>query len=118
MPLLRMLFVIFSSVRVNISLYVLRPTPNHVLIFRQALKLAERTIQFSDTLTLLTDGYIRAGRVAYADGLYDVASSHFNNALEGQQKNVLAAVGRAQTQIYYSVFNPILRYNVNSLFER
>jgi RNA polymerase-associated protein CTR9 len=65
----------------------------------QALKLAERTIQFADTLTVLTDGYIRAGRVCHAQGSYSDALKHYKQAAEGQSKNVLAAIGFAQMQL-------------------
>ncbi|KAI0065995.1 TPR-like protein [Artomyces pyxidatus] len=66
---------------------------------KRALKLAERTIQFADTVTILTDGYIRAGRVCHAEGSYADATSHFRDAADGQTKNVLAALGLAQMQL-------------------
>jgi RNA polymerase-associated protein CTR9 len=65
----------------------------------QALKLAERTIQFADTLVVLTDGYIRAGRVCHAQGSYSDALKHYKQAAEGQSKNVPAAIGFAQMQL-------------------
>lgn len=65
----------------------------------QALKLAERTIQFADTLTVLTDGYIRAGRVLQQDGSHAEAQKNFTVANKGQPTNVLAAIGLAQTQL-------------------
>ena len=65
----------------------------------QALKLAERTIQFADTLVVLTDGYIRAGRVSHAQGSYNDALKHYKQAAEGQSKNVPAAIGFAQMQL-------------------
>ena len=65
----------------------------------QALKLAERTIQFADTLAVLTDGYIRAGRVCHAQGSYGDALKHYKQASEGQSKNILAAIGFAQMQL-------------------
>ncbi|KAI0319009.1 RNA polymerase II-associated protein [Amylostereum chailletii] len=66
---------------------------------KRALKLAERTIQFSDTVTLLTEGYIRAGRVCHVDGANYDATSHYTQAAEGQPKNVIAALGLVQMQI-------------------
>ncbi|KAH9053217.1 RNA polymerase II-associated protein [Lactarius vividus] len=66
---------------------------------KRALKLAERTIQFADTLAVLTDGYIRAGRVCHAQGSYSDALKHYKQAAEGQTKNVLAAIGFAQMQL-------------------
>lgn len=65
----------------------------------QALKLAERTIQFADTLAVLTDGYIRAGRVCHAQGSHSDALKHYKQAAEGQSKNVPAAIGFAQMQL-------------------
>ena len=63
------------------------------------MKLAERTIQFADTLTVLTDGYIRAGRVLQQEGSHVEAGKHFATANQGQPGNVLAAIGLAQTQL-------------------
>ncbi|KAJ3802188.1 RNA polymerase II-associated protein [Lentinula aff. detonsa] len=67
--------------------------------FKRALKLAERTIQFADTLTVLTEGYIRAGRVSHAEGNFLAATRYFSSATEGQPKHVLAAIGLAQMQM-------------------
>lgn len=66
---------------------------------KRALKLAERTIQFADTVTVLTDGYIRAGRVCHAEGSIADATRHYTAATNGQPKNVIAAVGLAQMQM-------------------
>ncbi|KAJ7049931.1 RNA polymerase II-associated protein [Mycena amicta] len=65
----------------------------------RALKLAERTIQFADTLTLLTEGYIRAGRVSHAEGSTQQATKYYSSATEGQPKHVLGAIGLAQMQM-------------------
>ena len=65
----------------------------------QALKLAERTIQFADTKTVLAEGYIRAGRVCHVDGSYEDAMSHYKKATETQPKNLIAVLGLAQMQI-------------------
>ena len=65
----------------------------------QALKLAERTIQFADTLTLLTEGYLRAGRVLHTEGSLSEATRHFTAAAVGQPKHILSAIGLAQAQM-------------------
>ncbi|KAF7790039.1 hypothetical protein EIP86_000988 [Pleurotus ostreatoroseus] len=66
---------------------------------KRALKLAERTIQFADTLTVLTDGYIRAGRVLQETGSLQDAIKQYTYAREGQPANVLASIGLAQAQL-------------------
>jgi RNA polymerase-associated protein CTR9 len=65
----------------------------------QALKLAERTVQFADTMAVLIEGHIHAGRVCHAEGSYSDALKHYKQATEGQSKNVLAAIGFAQMQL-------------------
>ncbi|KAJ7028536.1 RNA polymerase II-associated protein [Mycena alexandri] len=65
----------------------------------RALKLAERTIQFADTLTVLTEGYIRAGRVSHAEGSLAHATKYYSSATEGQPKHVIGAIGLAQMQM-------------------
>ncbi|CAA7261853.1 unnamed protein product [Cyclocybe aegerita] len=65
----------------------------------RALKLAERTIQFADTLTVLTEGYLRAGRVSHASGSNSQALKFYSSAVEGQPKNVVGAIGMAQMQM-------------------
>jgi hypothetical protein len=67
--------------------------------FEQAMKLAERTIQFADTLTILTDGYIKAGRVSHAEGATPGATRHFTEATKGTVVNAMAALGLAQIQL-------------------
>lgn len=73
----------------------------HLLTYTtsQALKLAERTIQFADTLTVLTDGYIRAGRVLQETSSLPDAIKQYSHAREGQPANVLASIGLAQAQL-------------------
>ncbi|KAI0688182.1 RNA polymerase II-associated protein [Cytidiella melzeri] len=66
---------------------------------KRALKLAERTLQFADTLTILTEGYIRCGRVLHEQGAVSEAMRQYGQAVKGQPGNVLAAVGHAQTQL-------------------
>ncbi|KAF5346312.1 hypothetical protein D9758_011483 [Tetrapyrgos nigripes] len=66
---------------------------------KRALKLAERTIQFADTLTLLTEGYVRAGRICHSEGNNTLAVRHFQSAAEGQPKHILAAIGLAQMRM-------------------
>lgn len=63
------------------------------------MKLAERTIQFADTLTVLTEGYLRAARVLQAEGSHAEAAKYFITANQGQPGNVLAAIGLAQTHL-------------------
>jgi len=65
----------------------------------QAMKLAERTIQFADTLTILTDGYIKAGRASHADGAVLEATRHFTEAMKTPVINPIAAIGLAQIQL-------------------
>ncbi|KAI0275622.1 hypothetical protein BGY98DRAFT_991571 [Russula aff. rugulosa BPL654] len=67
--------------------------------YKRALKLAERTIQFADTMAVLTEGHIHAGRVCHAEGSYSDALKHYKQATEGQSKNVPAAIGFAQMQL-------------------
>ncbi|KAJ6625349.1 RNA polymerase II-associated protein [Mycena sp. CBHHK59/15] len=67
--------------------------------YDRALKLAERTIQFADTLTVLTEGYIRAGRVSHAEGSLAHATKYYSSATEGQPKHVIGAIGLAQMQM-------------------
>ncbi|KAH7889009.1 hypothetical protein F5I97DRAFT_1804053 [Phlebopus sp. FC_14] len=67
--------------------------------FKRALKLAERTIQFADTLTLLTEGNLRAARVLHAEGSLKEATKYYTVATEGQPKHVLGAIGMAQMQM-------------------
>ncbi|KAJ7646672.1 RNA polymerase II-associated protein [Roridomyces roridus] len=67
--------------------------------YDRALKLAERTIQFADTLTVLTEGYIRAGRVSHAEGSLPYATKYYSSATEGQPKHVIGAIGLAQMQM-------------------
>lgn len=63
------------------------------------MKLAERTIQFADTLTILTDGYIKAGRVSHAQGSILDATRHFTEATKTPTMNAIAAIGLAQIQL-------------------
>lgn len=73
----------------------------HIL---QALKLAERTIQFADTVTVLTEGYLKAGRVSHAEGSLALATKFYSLAIEGHSKHVLAAIGLAQLQMQNGLF--------------
>ncbi|PPQ83611.1 hypothetical protein CVT25_006296 [Psilocybe cyanescens] len=67
--------------------------------YPRALKLAERTIQFADTLTILTEGYLRAGRVSHASGSMARATKFYTAAVEGQPNHVVGAIGMAQMQM-------------------
>ncbi|KAF8910392.1 hypothetical protein CPB85DRAFT_1305700 [Mucidula mucida] len=66
---------------------------------QRALKLAERTIQFADTLTVLTEGYVRAARIAHMQGNQSQAINNYKTAQDGQKNNILANLGHAQMQI-------------------
>ncbi|OSX65808.1 hypothetical protein POSPLADRAFT_1064500 [Postia placenta MAD-698-R-SB12] len=66
---------------------------------KRAMKLAERAIQFTDVKTILTDGYIRAGRVSHAVGSNAEATRFFSRAKDGQPTNLIATVGLAQMQM-------------------
>lgn len=65
----------------------------------QALKLAERTIQFADTISILTEGYIRAGRVSHAQQSLPLATQFYTWAMQGQPHNIVAGIGLAQMQM-------------------
>lgn len=65
----------------------------------QALKLAERTLQFADTLTILAEGHIRCGRVLHEEGSVTDAMRQYGQAVKYQPSSILAAIGHAQTQL-------------------
>ncbi|EIN11558.1 TPR-like protein [Punctularia strigosozonata HHB-11173 SS5] len=68
--------------------------------YDRAMKLAERTIQYADTLSVLTEGYIHAGRVSHAKGDVANATKYFETATkEPHPKTVLASVGLAQMHV-------------------
>ncbi|EKM80576.1 hypothetical protein AGABI1DRAFT_126637 [Agaricus bisporus var. burnettii JB137-S8] len=69
--------------------------------FKRALKLAERTIQFADTLTIFTEGHLRAGRVCHAEGSHIQAKRFYSAATSEQPKHVLGAIGLAQMQLQH-----------------
>ena len=73
-----------------------------------SLKLSERTIQFAETLVLFSSGHINAGRLAQMEGATTEAMKHFNAALKGNPKNVMAAIGLAQAQIKNGKLLPTL----------
>jgi RNA polymerase-associated protein CTR9 len=62
------------------------------------MKLAERTIQFADTRTVLTEGYTRAGRLANIDRSLNDAERYFTQATS-TQPTIVASIGLAQVQI-------------------
>lgn len=68
--------------------------------YATALKLAERTVQYADTLVVLSDGYIRAALVSHAEGLMSEAMKHYIAAKEGLPNNIVANVGLAQMYIH------------------
>ncbi|TCD66299.1 hypothetical protein EIP91_001545 [Steccherinum ochraceum] len=67
--------------------------------YEKALKLAERTVQFADTLTVLTEGYLRSARVLQSTDAFTDAQKYYTLAKEGQPANVLASLGLAQIQL-------------------
>ncbi|TFK74286.1 RNA polymerase II-associated protein [Pluteus cervinus] len=75
--------------------------------YSKSMKLAERTIQFADTVSLLIEGFIRAGRVSHAEGSVSRAFRCYRSAMDPTPtssstnpiKSVVAAVGLAQTQM-------------------
>ncbi|EAU91100.2 pol II transcription elongation factor [Coprinopsis cinerea okayama7 len=76
--------------------------------YQQAMKLAERTIQFADTRTLLAEGYLRAARAAHAQGNLQQARQFYAtvlNKLGDTQKDrsqlTIASIGMAQLQMHY-----------------
>ncbi|TFK25227.1 RNA polymerase II-associated protein [Coprinopsis marcescibilis] len=75
--------------------------------YPRAMKLAERTIQFADTRSMLIEGYLRAGRVAHAQGNVAQARQFYSNIMEmlsqGEKatKHVVASIGMAQLQMHY-----------------
>lgn len=69
------------------------------------MKLAERTIQFADTLTILTEGYLRAARVSHASGNIVQATNFYNAAVEGQPKHIVGAIGMAQMQMLNGLYS-------------
>ncbi|KAG5647061.1 hypothetical protein DXG03_001431 [Asterophora parasitica] len=85
--------------RVRLAHFAARRLDGLLVLLFKALKLAERTIQFADTLTILTEGYLRAGRVSHAEGSTVHATKYYTAAVEGQPKHVLGAIGLAQMQM-------------------
>ncbi|KAH8118914.1 TPR-like protein [Phellopilus nigrolimitatus] len=83
---------------------------------KRALKLAERTIQFAETLTLFSAGHIHAGHLAQMDGSTSDAMRHFGAALKGNPKNTLAAIGLAQIQVKNDEI-PAAIHNLDSLMQ-
>ncbi|KAH6914432.1 pol II transcription elongation factor [Coprinopsis sp. MPI-PUGE-AT-0042] len=75
--------------------------------YSRAMKLAERTIQFADTRTLLIEGCLRAGRVAHAQGDLAQARKFYSDVLAKlgesaqKQKNAVASIGMAQLQMLF-----------------
>ncbi|KAK7056429.1 protein required for normal CLN1 and CLN2 G1 cyclin expression [Paramarasmius palmivorus] len=66
---------------------------------KRALKLAERTIQFADTLTVLTEGHIRAARINHSQGNLPAATKHYTTAYDTLQKHPIAGIGLAGMQV-------------------
>ncbi|KAK1229557.1 protein required for normal CLN1 and CLN2 G1 cyclin expression [Marasmius sp. AFHP31] len=66
---------------------------------KRATKLAERTVQFADTLTVLTEGHLRSARIAHSEGDLVSANAQYKAASEKQSKHPIAAIGVAQMQM-------------------
>jgi len=62
---------------------------------RTSLKLAERTIQYADTLSLLADGHLRAGRTLHIEGNRHVEAAKHYETVNKNMPGVLASVGLA-----------------------
>lgn len=92
--------------------------PAFIVFLHQALKLAERTIQFADTTTILTEGYLRAGRVSHARGSLTQATKFYFDAVKGQPKHVVGAIGMAQSQMLNGNSCHSLFLNVSHIFCR
>lgn len=78
-----------------------------LLTHLQAWKLAERTIQCADVLTLVSAGHIHAGYLSQKEHSLPEALRHFTAAIksnQNNQKNVLAALGLAQAQLESGMF--------------
>ncbi|KDQ14109.1 hypothetical protein BOTBODRAFT_32898 [Botryobasidium botryosum FD-172 SS1] len=67
--------------------------------FPKALKLAEHTIQFADTLAVVSDGHLRMARVSHAQNMIEDAAKHYEIAAENSPHSTLAQVGLAQLQV-------------------
>jgi RNA polymerase-associated protein CTR9 len=65
----------------------------------KALKLAERTVQYADTMTLLTEGNYRVAKVHHSEGNHQLASKHYQQAADSQQKHLLSSLGLAQMNL-------------------
>ncbi|QRV87479.1 RNA polymerase II-associated protein [Ceratobasidium sp. AG-Ba] len=65
----------------------------------KALKAAERTIQYADTLSVAVNGRLRAARVSHTEGNYGVALTHYRAASEEPGKSLLADIGLAQMHV-------------------
>ena len=48
---------------------------------------------------MLTEGYLRAGRVLHTEGSLVEATRHYSAAAVGQPKHILGAIGLAQVQM-------------------
>ncbi|KAG8935468.1 hypothetical protein FRC03_009248 [Tulasnella sp. 419] len=67
--------------------------------FQKALKIAERAIQFADTLPVVSDSYLRAARACHDLGYDDLARKHYAAAAENSPTKVLAWIGKAQMHV-------------------
>jgi RNA polymerase-associated protein CTR9 len=79
----------------------------------KALKLAERAIQYADTLSVLNEGYIKAARVCHADNNPVLATRYFTLATDGNPKHVMSSLGLAQMQINNGMSTFIVSYDIS-----
>ncbi|KAJ7582968.1 RNA polymerase II-associated protein [Mycena floridula] len=57
---------------------------SELFLLKKQLQTPERTIQFADTIPVLTEGYVRAGRAAHAEGSLSQATRHYTSAIEDE----------------------------------
>ncbi|KAG8995767.1 hypothetical protein FRB94_011657 [Tulasnella sp. JGI-2019a] len=68
-------------------------------LHERSLKLAERAIQYADTLPVVSDAQVRAARSCHALGLHEQAMRHYTSAAEGAPTKALAWIGKAQMHL-------------------
>ncbi|EJU02087.1 hypothetical protein DACRYDRAFT_99861 [Dacryopinax primogenitus] len=65
----------------------------------KAVKAAERTIQFADLRSVVSDGYMRLGRIAHLRGDLPQAVEQYGISVDRNEKNQLARTGLGQVHI-------------------
>ncbi|KAG6370018.1 hypothetical protein JVT61DRAFT_12537 [Boletus reticuloceps] len=90
-------------------------------LFLRKKNLKRRSERFADTLTLLTDGNLRAARALHAEGSIKEATKYYTTTMEGQPKHILGAIGMAQMQILNGVSSADVaqeKLKAHELFDR